>query len=173
MRYKQAGRGGIGTVFRDKKIKAIIVKYSGLTNTEINNPFDLDVVNKVGREFSEEILTYDPKQHEMRVIGSTFLVSIINEFDLLPVNNFKFGSHPEADRLSGETVYRKKFHPGDDACWIGCAMACSHCVKDFQLKTGPFNNRIVWVDGPEYETIAALGSNCGIFDSDYLIEANL
>ncbi|UCE44366.1 MAG: aldehyde ferredoxin oxidoreductase C-terminal domain-containing protein, partial [Candidatus Bathyarchaeota archaeon] len=30
----------------------------------------------------------------------------------------------------------------------------------------------VWVDGPEYETIAGLGSNCGIFDPDYVIEAN-
>jgi aldehyde:ferredoxin oxidoreductase len=28
------------------------------------------------------------------------------------------------------------------------------------------------VDGPEYETIAGLGSNCGIFDPDYIIEAN-
>ena len=29
-RVKQAGRGGIGTVLRDKKIKAIVVRYTGL-----------------------------------------------------------------------------------------------------------------------------------------------
>jgi len=30
----------------------------------------------------------------------------------------------------------------------------------------------VWVDGPEYETIAGLGANWGIFDPDFVIEAN-
>ncbi len=30
MRLKQAGRGGTGTVFRDKKLKALVVKFSGL-----------------------------------------------------------------------------------------------------------------------------------------------
>jgi aldehyde:ferredoxin oxidoreductase len=172
VRYKQAGRGGTGTVFRNKNLKAIIVKYSGPVGPEINHPVNLELFKQIGREFSEEILTLDPKQNQMRVIGSTFLVTVINNFDLLPVNNFRFGSHPEAYRLSGEDVYRQKFHPGDDACWIGCTMACSHCVKAFELQTGPYQGQKVWIDGPEYETIAALGSNCGIFDPDDVIEAN-
>jgi len=172
VRYKQAGRGGIGTVFRDKKIKAIVAKYSGSISPETSHPANLELVKQAGREFSKEIVTLDPKQNEMAVIGSSYLVSIMNEFDLLPVNNFRFGSHPEGHKLSGGDVYRKKFHRGYDGCWIGCAMACSHCVKDFKLKTGPFKGTKVWVDGPEYETIAGLGSNCGIFDPDHVIEAN-
>jgi aldehyde:ferredoxin oxidoreductase len=28
-RLKQAGRGGIGTVFRDKKLRALVVRFSG------------------------------------------------------------------------------------------------------------------------------------------------
>ncbi len=172
VRYKQAGRGGIGTVFRNKKIKAIAVKYSGSVNPEINHFSDLELVKKSGREFSREIVTLDPKQNEMAVLGSSYLVSIMNEYDLLPVNNFRFGSHPDGDKLSGGDVFRKKFDPGYDGCWIGCAMACSHCIKDFELTTGPFKGQNVWVDGPEYETIAALGSNCGIFNPDHVIEAN-
>ena len=172
VRYKQAGRGGTGTVFRDKKLKAIVVKYSGPASPEASNPADLDLVKQAGREFSKEITTFDPKQNEMAVIGSSYLVSIMNEFDLLPVNNFRFGSHPEGPKLSGGDVYRRKFDPGYDGCWIGCAMACSHCVKNFELKTGPYKGQKVWVDGPEYETIAGLGSNCGIFDPDHVIEAN-
>jgi len=172
VRCKQAGRGGTGTVFRDKKIKAIVAKYSGPVGPEALHPADLELVKQVGREYSKEIRTLDPKQNEMSVVGSPYLVSIMNDFDLLPVNNFRYGSHPEADNLSGTVVYRKKFHRGYDGCCIGCAMACSHCVKDFELKTGPYKGQKVWVDGPEYETIAGLGSNCGIFDPDYVIEAN-
>jgi len=172
VRYKQAGRGGTGTVFRDKKIKAIIVKYSGPISPETNHPADLELVKQTGREFSKEITTLDPKQNEMAVIGSSYLVSIMNDFDLLPVNNFRFGSHPEGSKLSGGDVYRRKFDPGYDGCEIGCAMACSHCTKDFEIKTGPYKGQKVWVDGPEYETIAGVGSNCGIFDPDHVIEAN-
>jgi aldehyde:ferredoxin oxidoreductase len=172
VRYKQAGRGGTGTVFRNKKIKAIVIKYSGPISPESNNPADLELVKKVGREFSKEIVSLDPKQNQMSVVGSSYLVSIMNRFDLLPVNNFRFGRHPEADKLSGNEVYKKKFDPGYDGCWMGCTMACSHGVKEFPLKTGPFKGQNVWVDGPEYETVAGLGSNCGIFDPDYVIEAN-
>lgn len=38
VRVKQAGRGGTGSVFRDKKILAIVIKYSGVnanSNREI------------------------------------------------------------------------------------------------------------------------------------------
>jgi aldehyde:ferredoxin oxidoreductase len=95
----------------------------------------------------------------------------MNGFDLLPTNNFRFGSHPEGDNL-GREVYRKKFHKGFDGCWMGCSLSCAHGVKDFELKTGPYKGQKVFVNGPEYETIAGVGSNCGIFDADYVIEMN-
>jgi len=170
-RYKQAGRGGIGTVLRNKRVKAIIVKYSGKITVETNNPADAELLKQVGIAFNQEIRTLDPKQHEMSTIGTTHLVTIMNDFDLLPVNNFRFGSHSEAEKL-GQEVYRKKFHKGYDGCWIGCPLACSHGVKDFELKTGPYKGQKVFVNGPEYETIAGLGSSCGVFDADAIIEMN-
>jgi aldehyde:ferredoxin oxidoreductase len=170
-RCKQAGRGGIGTVLRNKKIKAIVVKYSGRITVETNGPADPEMVKKIGNAHSQEIRALDPKQNEMAVVGTTHLVPIMNEFDLLPVNNYKYGSHPRADDL-GREAYRRKFHKGFDGCWIGCAIACSHCVIDFEPKTGPYKDHKVFVDGPEYETIAGVGSNCGIFDPDYVIEMN-
>jgi aldehyde:ferredoxin oxidoreductase len=170
-RVKQAGRGGLGTVLRNKKIKAIIVKYSGKITVETNGPADPEMVKRVSSAHAQEIRALDPKQNEMAVVGTTHLVMIMNEFDLLPVNNYKFGSHPEAENLGKET-YRKKFHKGFDGCWMGCAMACAHGVKDFELKTGPYKGEKVFVDGPEYETIAGVGSNCGIFDPDFVIEMN-
>jgi aldehyde:ferredoxin oxidoreductase len=170
-RFKQAGRGGIGTVMRNKKIKAIAVKYSGKITVDTNGPADPETVKKVGNEHSQEIRRLDLKQNEMSTIGTTHLITIMSDFDLLPVHNFRYGSHPEAEKL-GMEVYRKKFHKGFDGCWMGCAMACAHGVKDFELKTGPYKGQKVFVTGPEYETIAGAGSSCGIFDADYVIEMN-
>ena len=51
-------------------------------------------------------------------------------------------------------------------------MSCSKGVDDFELKSGPYKGQTVIVDGPEYETAAGLGSNCGMFDPRYVIEAN-
>jgi len=170
VRYKQAGRGGTGTVLRNKKVKAIVVKLSNLT-PESNNPADFGLLKEVGPAYNKEIRTLDPKQHKMAVVGTTHLVDIMNDFDLLPTNNFKFGKHPDALKV-GEEVYERKFHKGFDGCWVGCAVACAHGVENFELKTGPYKGQRVFVSGPEYETIAGLGSNCGIFDADYIVEMN-
>ncbi|MFX1602440.1 MAG: aldehyde ferredoxin oxidoreductase family protein [Promethearchaeota archaeon] len=172
-RYKQAGRGGIGTVFRNKRLKAIAVKKEKIT-LEMNGPADIEAVKKVGREHSDEIRELDPVQNSMRVIGTAHLPSIMDEFDLLPVRNFRAGSDPEAKKLFGD-VWEKIYTnsgKGWDGCWRPCAINCSHCIEGFVPKTGPFKGRKVVVDGPEYETIAGCGSNIGIFDPHYVAELN-
>jgi aldehyde:ferredoxin oxidoreductase len=170
-RHKQAGRGGIGTVLRNKRIKAFVVKYSRRITVESNGPFDAELVKEIGIAYNKEIRALDPKQNEMSIVGTSHLVSIMNDNDLLPVDNFRYGCHSEAEKL-GMEVYRKKFDPGFDGCWFGCSLACAHGVKDFKLKTGPYRGQRVFVNGPEYETIAGVGSNCGVFDADYVIEMN-
>jgi aldehyde:ferredoxin oxidoreductase len=170
-RFKQAARGGIGTVLRNKKIKAIVVKYSGKITIESNGPDDAELVRQVGTAYNKELRELDPKQNEMSIVGTSHLVPIMNNFDLLPVDNFRYGCHADAEKL-GREVYRKKFHAGFSGCWLGCSLSCAHVVKDFELKTGPYKGQRVFVTGPEYETIAGVGSNCGIFDADYVIEMN-
>ncbi|MFH2219117.1 MAG: aldehyde ferredoxin oxidoreductase C-terminal domain-containing protein [Pseudomonadota bacterium] len=169
-RYKQAGRGGIGTVFSDKGIRAIVARWDAVT-ARTNNPADMPALKEVGRKHSREVVELDPKQNEMATIGTTHLVTIMNDFDLLPVNNFQYGQHPEAVNV-GQEVYRRIFDAGYDGCWMGCTLACSHGVKDFVPITGPYKGTKVFVDGPEYETIAGCGSNLGIFDPHTIIEMN-
>jgi len=170
-RFKQAGRGGLGTVLRNKKVKAIIAKFSGKMTIDLNGPADPGRVKQLGLQYNREIKSLDPKQNEMSIVGTTHLVTIMNDFDLLPVHNFRFGRHPDAEELGSE-IYRRKFHKGFDGCWFGCSMSCAHGVKDFELKTGPCKGVKVFVNGPEYETIAGVGSNCGIFDADHIVEMN-
>jgi aldehyde:ferredoxin oxidoreductase len=168
--FKQAGRGGTGTVFRDKNLMALVAKFSGF-KADINNPADFETLKKGGRAYSSEIRELDPKQNEMAKLGTTHLVPIMNEHDLLPTHNFQYGRHADAKNI-GRAAYRKRFHPGFDGCWMGCSVACSHMIRDFELTSGPYKGQRVWVDGPEYETIAGVGSNWGVFDADFVAEVN-
>lgn len=170
-KLKQAGRGGIGSVFRNKKIKAIVVKKSGIRG-DLNNPADLDTIIKLGIKLHKEIHDLDDKQCRMRVHGTTQLVDAMNAHDLLPVNNFQYGEHPEAPKL-GKESFEKMFDLGKpDGCWYGCTLACAHALQNFEIKTGPYKGQKVFTDGPEYETLAGVGSNCGIFDPVAVTETN-
>ncbi len=170
-RFKQAGRGGIGTVFRDKGIRAVVVK-SGPVSGDSNQPADRARISKVGSQLHREIFEYDDEQNQMRKGGTTYLVSIMNDYDLLPVHNFRYGSHPEAKKIAGD-VWQDLFTQGiPDGCWYGCTMACSHAVDQYEVRTGPYQGERVIVDGPEYETIAGVGSCCGIFEPWAILEIN-
>lgn len=171
VRLKQAGRGGIGTVLRDKKIKAIVAKVKNIGGNR-NNVVDLAPIMERGRKFNKEMKDLDDKQCEMRTKGTAHLTNVMNDYDLLPVNNFKYGSHPDAVKIHGD-IYKSYFTQNvNDGCWIGCNMSCAKGVDNFELKTGPYKGQKVIVDGPEYETAASLGSIAGIFDPEWTIEAN-
>ncbi len=172
MRYKQAGRGGFGTVFRDKKIKALVVKFSSMKGG-LNNPADPQLLREVGRKVNDEMRRLDPIQNDMAGVGTSHLVSIMNDYDLLPTHNFKYGAHPEAHKISA-SVYRELYTPAGipDGCWYGCTMACAKAVEGIPLYTGPYKGQVVGVDGPEYETIAGCGSSLGIFDPHWVVETN-
>lgn len=170
-RLKQAGRGGLGSVFRKKKIKAVVCKFSGL-NPDSNKVADLEKIKEVSQRHHRQMYEQDDLQCDMRHVGTAHLVEIMNDYDLLPTHNYKFGSHELAPRVCSH-VWRDRFTQGvPDGCWYGCTMACAKAVDAYTLQTGPYKGDKVSVDGPEYETIAAFGANMGIFDPDFVVEAN-
>ncbi|HLN54892.1 MAG TPA: aldehyde ferredoxin oxidoreductase C-terminal domain-containing protein [Bacteroidales bacterium] len=171
VRLKQAGRGGIGTVLRNKKIKALVCKIPGVKGN-LNNVVDLEALMERGRRFNREIRELDDSQCQMRQVGTAHLMEIMNDHDLLPVKNYKYGSHPDAFKIDS-SVWKKNFTQNvPDGCWIGCNMSCSKGIDDYEVRTGPYKGKKVIVDGPEYENAAGLGANCGIFDPGYVIETN-
>ncbi len=171
VRLKQAGRGGIGTVLRNKKIKALVVKKSDV-NSDSNHPDDRNRVSKVGVKMHRELHDYDHVQCHMRTVGTAHLVEIMDATDLLPTLNYKYGSHPDAKPLFSDYYLQAFTQSTADGCWLGCTMACSKGIDGFQLRTGPYKGQIVTVDGPEYETIAGCGSNMGVFDPLWVSEYN-
>ena len=171
VRLKQAGRGGIGTVLRDKKIRAIVAHSKGVTGNR-NNVVDLQAIMERGKIFNKEMRELDDKQCEMRSKGTAHLTHVMDDYDLLPVHNFKFGSHPDTHLINGD-VWKSFFTQGvPDGCWIGCNMACAKGVDNYELRSGPYKGSRVIVDGPEYESTSSLGSIAGIFNPDFTIESN-
>ena len=173
---KQAGRGGIGTVFTDKNIKALVCRTPKVT-VQSNNPDNLEAARELGKKFSQEIMKLDPIQNEMRRVGTGHLPEIMNVTDLLPTENFRYGRHKEIsgkdipyNRETMRNIYSGK--EGADGCWIGCTVSCSHYSDNYKVMTGPFKGQRVIVDGPEYETIAGCGSNWGVWDPKWVLEVN-
>lgn len=170
-RLKQAGRGGTGTVFRNKKIKAMVVKYSGL-KVDSNNPVDLGTLQQTGLKLHREIEAGDDSQCRMHQVGTAHLMEVMNDYDLLPIRNFKYGQMPEAIGLHSKEFTALFTQGMADGCWYGCSLACCKAVDNFRPRTGPYKGQPVCVDGPEYETAAGCGSNIGIFDPKDVVEIN-
>jgi aldehyde:ferredoxin oxidoreductase len=169
-RIKQAGRGGLGTVLRDKKIKALVVKVERFDGVS-NHPADPVSLAKVGTKLHREIRNLDRYQCNMRAVGTGHLVEIMDAYDLLPTENYRFGSFPKASKIYSPKFYELFTKIIPDGCWHGCTMACAKTVDGYTVMTGPYKGEKVTVDGPEYETIGAC-SNMSIWDPLWIIEFN-
>jgi len=172
VRLKQAGRGGIGTVFRHKGIKAVVIKYRGV-HGDLNNPVNKGLLNAAGVRLHKEMAHNDASQNNMRKIGTANIIEVMDKYDLLPTHNFQYGGHPETPKISSKVFIEKYVTQGvPDGCWYGCSMSCAKAADNFKLRTGPYKDSKVCVDGPEYENAAGLGSNVGCFDPHWILEAN-
>ncbi len=169
-RLKQAGRGGLGTVLRDKNIKAIVVKVEKVDGIS-NHPADPNTLTQVGTKLHREIRDLDRYQCNMRAVGTAHLVEIMDAYDLLPTENYRFGSFPKAPLIYSPEFYKLFTKIIPDGCWHGCTMACAKTVDGYIVMTGPYKGQKVTVDGPEYETIGC-GSNMSLWDPLWILEFN-
>ncbi|MDP8211029.1 MAG: aldehyde ferredoxin oxidoreductase C-terminal domain-containing protein [Candidatus Stygibacter australis] len=174
-RLKQAGRGGIGTVFRDKGIRAIVAKSHGVKG-DMNHVEDMPAIQQRGKKFTKEMNDFDDDQCQMRKVGTAHLMEIMDAYDILPTHNFQYGKAKDVKKNIDDInskVWTEKFTPrSSDGCWLGCTMACAKVSENFVVRTGPYKGKTVHVDGPEYESAAGLGSNIGNFDPNDILELN-
>ncbi|MFH2006972.1 MAG: aldehyde ferredoxin oxidoreductase C-terminal domain-containing protein [bacterium] len=136
-----------------------------------NHPADWARIRRAGMVVTREMIRLDDQQCRMRRVGTAHLVEIMNDYDLLPVNNYRFGSHADAHQAASPHYLERFSQNIQDGCALGCDMACAKAVDDFVLQTGPDKGKTVSVDGPEYET-AGGATNMGIFDPQWTIEMN-
>ncbi len=173
-RTKQAGRTGLGTVMMDKKIRAIVI-LSHYPHGE--NPYgaaDWSKVKQAGAKLHHIIKEVDPQSLSMYRKGSAGLITFMNkeEYQSLPVKNYQFGSDAQASKICGKYYAEHLFdHRGLDGCFPGCNLQCTKGGW-VTLAAGEHKGSKVWVDGPEYETAAGFGSNLGIWNPEFIMEAN-
>ncbi len=66
----------------------MICKIPGVKGN-LNNVIDLKAIMARGKNFNREMRELDDSQAEMRTKGTAHLTNVMNDYDLLPVNNFK------------------------------------------------------------------------------------
>jgi len=160
--YRAAGRTGMGAVMGSKKLKAIAVYGTG--KVTVARPDEMkEQVKSALQKLKENPVT--GTGGGLQTYGTAVLVNVLNEQGAYPVRNFQTGYFPDADKQSGETL-AEKYVIGKKACW-GCPIGCGRSTS---VPDGAFS--VTRGEGPEYETIFAFGSDCGITELDAITKAN-
>lgn len=149
------GRGGVGAVMGSKNLKAIVVY--GKAHPEIADKAIYDFVNY---EAGKMVKASPRTSQGLPEFGTSVLVNLMNWYGVLPTRNFQEGEFEHAEKISGERL-RDEFLTKHGACW-SCPIGCKRITKTSHEKG----------EGPEYETIYALGSSLVIDDFETIIEAN-
>jgi aldehyde:ferredoxin oxidoreductase len=173
-RTKQAGRTGLGTVMMEKKLRFVVVLAEFPKGDNPYGAADWGKVKRAGTLLGKVVHDVDPQSLKMYRKGSAGLIAFMNkdEFQSLPVNNYQLGSDPRADRITGKFYADHLFeHRGMDGCFPGCNLRCTKGGW-VTLTSGKRRGEKVWVDGPEYETAAGFGSNLGMWNAEFIMEAN-
>ena len=158
--HRAVGRTGLGAVMGSKKLKAIVV--SGEEKVPIADP---ERFREVSRKCLDKMRKNSVTGEGLPTYGTAILVNVINNAGILPYKNWQTGVNPDAENISGETL-ADKYLTRRRACW-GCTIGCGRVTS---VKTGPF--QILSSEGPEYESIWALGSSAAVKELDAIVKAN-
>lgn len=158
--HRAAGRTGVGAVMGSKNLKAIIT--GGKHKVEINDP---EKFREVSKKMLAKLKDNPVTGTGLPTYGTAVLVNVVNNIGSLPEKNWQNSYSDKVESISGETLtekYLRKRNP----CW-GCSIACGRASK---VDEGPY--KIAETEGPEYESIWAFGSDCGVYDMGAVIMAN-
>jgi aldehyde:ferredoxin oxidoreductase len=147
--HRHAGRGGSGAVMGSKHLKAITI--SGTQKIPLHDP---DGFRKTAKDVLKKIQANDfvPLR---RKYGTPYWVKLINSEGFIPTRNYQEGFFEHGDNINAETM-QKTIVDGSGACF-NCVIAC---WNKSSIKKGPHQG--ITLVGPEYETIALMGSNLAL-----------
>lgn len=144
---RQAGRTGNGAVMGSKQVKAIAIR--GTHPIQVADPQGLL------RETLKLIkVSQGPGTQKYRVLGTPTNVLNMNKMGTLPTRNFQETVFDKAEQVSGEYMH-ERFTVKAVGC-SGCSIACEQWAE---VKEGNYKGAIAGLD---YESLFALGPNCGI-----------
>jgi len=148
-----AGRTGLGAVMGSKNLKAIAVR-----GTQPVSAADPRAIAGVARSVAQETLAPGGAHHRLHTWGTGAMVKSKQLEGHLVANNFRDGQLPGGDRVDALAIQELTDHEMD-RCYA-CSVRCKKRVK--------IDRPDLTIDpkygGPEYETMAAIGSNTGVID---------
>jgi len=155
---RMAGRCGLGAVLGVKQVKALVLLPGG----EARLPAAADDFRAGVRRADRLLRTMPITSKALPQLGTAGLVRLIWEHDMLPHHNFQDTRHPaEAiEAISGERL-RQDHLLASSGCQ-GCRIRCGRSTRAGGRQG----------EGPEFETIALLGANLGIYDLEEISLAN-
>lgn len=165
-----AGRSGLGAVMGSKNLKGIAVRAKpGKGLMEIAHPKRIQHLARwMGANLDLVAGLHDA--------GTARILRSLSKAGGLPTLNFREGSFDQHEAITGTTM-RDTILIKRETCYA-CAVRCKRVVqvKDPPPYVSGWNADTPFVHpqygGPEYETLAALGSNEGIADLIALAKAN-
>lgn len=152
------GRNGLGAVMGAKRLKAIAVRGRQRYLTLAENA---DGLAELGRRLAKEVQA-NPHSLDLQKRGTPGLVEALNAGGILPTRNFRQGAFENVDRIKWE-AYEKEIFTARRSCYA-CAVRCK--------REAAVDGQVSEYGGPEYETVAAFGSNCGVGDMQVIAKAN-
>jgi aldehyde:ferredoxin oxidoreductase len=155
------GRTGMGAVMGSKNLKAIAVRGS---RKVLDLAHDPQILSELGRKLAKQVKEH-PQSWDLQVKGTPGLTRGLNAGGILPTRNFRSGGFEGAEELTWES-YEKEIFTARRSCYA-CAVRCKREVR----VTDRYQVSEAW-GGPEYETVAGFGSDCGINDLQAIAKAN-
>jgi aldehyde:ferredoxin oxidoreductase len=159
-KHRAAGRSGVGAVMGSKNLKAVVVKGKG--RISLADPDRFKDVNKKIMDIFKEGIKETPLG--LTVNGTAGVVVATQNFGVLPTKNWQQGTFDGWEKIQGEEL-SNRFLIKNSACY-GCPIGCGRKTRvDVPEFAGEG-------EGPEYETIYAMGSNCMVDDLAAITKAN-
>lgn len=152
---RQFGRGGSGAVMGSKNLKAIVI--GGKEEVEF---FDDSAYKELTKELTKDVMAH-PNRALRYERGTPMWVRWGQENGrFLPVSNCREVVIDGYESVTAEGL-KKALNWKSTACY-GCGIMCAKNAKwkDYEM------------EGPEYETVAWLGTNCGFTDPEAVAYAN-
>lgn len=155
---RAVGRTGLGAVMGAKKLKAVAVRGSG--RVEVADP---ERVQAHARWLRENYMNgWTGELHEHGTDGGLLGLSLAGG---LPTRNFQDGAFEGAEKITGATMTETILVERDNC--FACPIYCKRVVKvEGRYAVDPVYG------GPEYETVGAIGSCCGIDDLEAIAYGN-
>ena len=154
-----AGRTGMGAVMGSKKLKAIAVR--GHQKIALS---DTGTVNSLAKWVRDNFKA-NKTTAGLSESGTAGGLTGLSTTGGLPTRNFQQGMFNGADKISGAAI-NENILVGRGGCYA-CPIRCKPKVAVGE----PYNVDPIY-GGPEYETLASLGSNCGIDNLEAIAKGN-